>query len=263
MEWELLLRYVSPMRSLVFALVLVATSAVTAADFTGNEILIPVVTRVPGAFNSEWRTDLVITNRSETESSPVAVIYEPAGTNPSVEVTFNLAPRATVTVVDAVLELFDKQEGYGTVYLSPHNGAVTISAYARIYNVGSGAGEFGQMMQGLPIDQLSKTTWLNGVIGIRDNRTNIGIANPSSAPATFTLTWYDKNGVEKGTRTNLTVQPWEVQLINNVFSFFGATPDDGMTIKVTSNLPIYAYASVIRNDTGDAFTVIGNGPFNN
>ena len=79
MERERLLLYVSAMRSLVFVLALLAASAVTAADFTGHEIFIPVVSRVPGAFNSEWRTDLVISNRSESEASQVVVIYEPAG----------------------------------------------------------------------------------------------------------------------------------------------------------------------------------------
>lgn len=249
------------MRSLVFVLALLAGFSVTAADFSGGEIFIPVVSRVPGAFNSEWRTDLVISNRSETEGSQVVVIYEPTGSQVPVQVTFNLPARATVTVVDALLELFDKPEGYGTVWVSPTNGAVTISAYARIYNVGNQAGEFGQIMQGLPIDQLTTTAWLNGAIGIRDNRTNIGIANPSAAVATFSLTWYDKNGVQKGTLTNLKIQPWEVQLINNVFSHFGAVPDDGMTIKVSADVAIYTYASVVRNDTGDAYTVIGNGPF--
>ena len=261
MERERLLLYVSAMRSLVFVLALLAASAVTAADFTGHEIFIPVVSRVPGAFNSEWRTDLVISNRSESEASQVVVIYEPAGSPAPVQVSFQIPALATVTVADAVLELFDKQEGYGTVWVSPANGAVTISAYARIYNAGNPVGEFGQIMQGLPIDQLTKTAWLNGAIGIRDNRTNIGIGNPNSTVATFSLTWYDKNGVQKGTLTNLKIQPWEVQLINNVFSHFGVAPDEGMTIKVTADVAIYAYASVVRNDTGDAYTVIGNGPF--
>lgn len=261
MERELLLRYFFGMRSLVFVLALLAATAVTAADFSGNEIFIPVVTRVPGAFNSEWRTDLVITNRSEEEASQVVVIYEPAGNQVPVQVSFQLGPRATVTVVDALLELFDKQEGYGTVWVSPTNGAVTVAAYARIYNVGSGSGEFGQFMQGMPIDQLSRTAWLNGAIGIRDNRTNIGIANPNSSTATFSLTWYDKDGVQKGTLTNLTIPPWDVQLINNVFTHFGVPADEGMSIKVSANVAIYAYASVVRNDTGDAYTIIGNGPF--
>ena len=249
------------MRSLAFVLALLATSAVTAADFSGNEIFIPVVSRVPGAFGSEWRTDLVITNRSETEASQVFVIYEPVGSAVPIQVSFQHGARARVTVVDAVRELFDKEESYGTVYISPSNGAVAVSAYARIYNIGSAAGEFGQMMQGIPIDQLTKTAWLNGAVGIRDNRTNIGIGNPNETAATVSLTWYDKNGVQKGTRSNITIQPWEVQLMNNIFADFGVVPDEGLSIKVSANVPIYAYASVVRNDSGDAYTIIGNGPF--
>ena len=261
MERELLLRYFPGMRSLVLVLALLTASTASATDFSGNEIFIPVLTRVAGAFNSEWRTDLVIFNRHETEATQVVAIYEPAGTDGPIQVTFNLPALGTVTVVDSVLELFGKHESYGTLWLSPTNGNVTISAYARIYNIGSDAGEFGQMMQGLPIDQLSKTAWLNGAIGIRDNRTNIGIANPSNTVATYSLTWYDKAGVQKGTRTNLTIQPWDIHLINNVFANFGALADEGMSIKVSANAAIYAYASVVRNDTGDAYTIIGNGPF--
>jgi hypothetical protein len=78
---------------------------------------------------------------------------------------------------------------------------------------------------------------------------------------TFSLTWYDKNGVQKGTMNNLTIQPWEIRLINDVFTQFGAVPAEGMSIKVSADVAVYAYASIVRNDTGDAFTIIGNGPF--
>lgn len=245
----------------MLSLALFTAVTVSAADFSGNELFIPVVSRVPGAANTEWRTDLIVSNRSETDASQVFVIYEPAGSEVPIQVKLDIDPRGTVTVVDAINELFGKQESYGTLWLSPSNGAVTIAAHARIYNVGNSAGEFGQVIQGLPIDQLTKTAWINGAVGIRNNRTNLGIGNPNDSTAVFSLTWYDKTGVQRGTRTGLTVAPGEVALLNNIFLNFGVVADDGMTIKVSADRPIYAYASVVRNDTGDAYTLIGNGPF--
>jgi hypothetical protein len=35
--------------------------------------------------------------------------------------------------------------------------------------------------------------------------------------------------------------------------------DEGLTVRVTADVPVYAYASVVRNDTGDAYMVMGDG----
>lgn len=246
------------MRSLVLVLILFAAFAVTAADFSSFDLFIPVVSRVPGAFGTNWRTDIVIANRSDIPTS-VRMTYEPAGSNTRSLGTFGVVAHGTVTIPDALLEVYELTQTYGTMRLTSTNDNVTIAAHARIYNVGTAEGEFGQLVQAMPLDQLSKKVWINGVIGIRDNRTNIGVGNPNDAVAHFSLSWYNKNGVLLGTMNNLSVEPWDVLLLNDIFAFLNAPLDDGMTLRLIADVPIYAYASVVRNDTGDAYTVMGDG----
>jgi hypothetical protein len=247
------------MRSLVLVLALSAAVTASAADFAGREIFIPIVSRVPGANATHWRTDLVISNRSDVETS-VKLVYEPTGPAVPMQGTYFVPPHGTVTIPDALLEIFELSQTYGTLWLDPTNDNATIVAYARIYNVGTAEGEFGQGIQGLPIDQLGKTAWLHGLIGVRNNRSNIGVANPHNTTAHYSMTWYDKAGHNLGTRTGLTIAPWEVNLLNDIFGNLGIANDDGVSIKITSDISIYAYASIVRDDTGDAYTIMGNGP---
>ena len=249
------------MRSLVLVLVLALSTAVTASavDFSGQEIFLPVVSRVPGANATHWRTDLMISNRSDAETS-VRLIYEPSGPAAAMQATYFIPPHGTVTVPDAMLEIFELSQTYGTMRIMPVNDDASIEAHARIYNVGTAEGEFGQGIQGLPTDLLGKTVWLNGLIGLRDNRSNIGVANPHDTTAHYSMTWYDKAGHNLGTRTGLTIEPWEINLLNDIFGNLGIANDDGVSIKITADVPVYAYASIVRDDTGDAYTIMGNGP---
>lgn len=245
--------------ALVLALLLLATSTVTAADFSGLELFIPVVSRVPGANATQWRTDLVIANRGEVDTTTVKLVYEPAGASP-IQSSVTIPPRGSVTIPDVLMERFGRDQSYGTLWLGTLDEDAPIVAHARIYNVGNSNGEFGQLIQAVPISQLTKNVWLNGIIGIRGNRTNLGIANPNSGVAKYTLRWYDKSGNLQGTIANQTVDPWEVKLLNDIFLQLHSAPDEGVSIHITADMPIYAYASVVRNDsTGDAYTIMGDG----
>jgi hypothetical protein len=97
------------------------------------------------------------------------------------------------------------------------------------------------------------------LFGIRNNRANLGIANPNNEVAKFTLSWYDKSGNEQGRRTNIFVQPWDVLLMNDIFGTLSTAPDEGVSFLLVADRPIYGYASIVRNDTGDAYTIMGDG----
>jgi hypothetical protein len=246
------------MRSLVLALSLLAASTVLATDFSGLEVVIPVVSRVAGANGTQWKTDVVVSNRSDVAATTVRMIYNPVG-HPPLQSLFTLAPHGSFTMVDVILDRYGRQEGYGTIWLGSSTDEAKITAHARIYNTGNPAGEFGQLVQGMPYDKLTKTVWISGVIGIRNNRANLGIANPNNEIAKFTLSWYDKSGNEQGRRTNIFVQPWEVLLMNDIFSVLRSSPDEGVAFLLEADRPIYGYASIVRNDTGDAYTIMGDG----
>jgi hypothetical protein len=251
------------MRNVVAALVLLTAAATatnaSAYDFSGNEIFLPVVSRVAGANNTQWRTDLVVSNRNQNLATEVSMFFFQYPNGEAIQHRFTLEPMQTVTMPDVVLNAFNFQQRAGTIWMGATNDAVEIAAHARIYNTGNAAGEFGQVIHGLPPESLSKNVWLHGLTGINGNRTNVGIANPSNTRALFSLTWYDKNGESHGS-VNLGIDPWQVLLINDIFTYVGQPADEGMTLRVKSSTnPLYAYASIVRNDTGDAYTIIGNG----
>jgi len=132
-----------------------------------------------------------------------------------------------------------------------------ITARARIYNIGSSQGEYGQTVQGVPLSKLSSKVVIQGLTNMDGNRTNVGIANPGSEPAFAFVTLYDLGGESHGGFSVL-VQPRSVLTINNFIDQFGAY--DGALVSVSSNVPVYAYGSVIRGDTGDSDFVSGVGP---
>jgi hypothetical protein len=164
----------------LFVTLLLACSAY-AVDFSGVELFVPIAARTPGANETRWRTDLVLSSRNETEETSVSIIYQATGGTP-IQSQVTLTPRQTVTVVDILSESFNREQSYGTLWLGSSNANVKIAAHARIYNTGNAAGEFGQIVQALPIEQLGRKAWLQGLIGIRGNRTNIGVANPNNTP---------------------------------------------------------------------------------
>ncbi|HEX7831838.1 MAG TPA: hypothetical protein VF787_19435 [Thermoanaerobaculia bacterium] len=247
------------MRNVVAALALLTAFSASAYDFSGNEIFLPVVSRVAGANNTQWRTDLVVSSRDQNTPTEVSMFFFPYPSGEGIQHRFTLEPLQTVTMPDVVLNTFGLTQRAGTIWLGAVNESVEIAANARIYNTGNSAGEFGQVIHGLPPESLSKTSFLHGLTGINGNRTNVGIANPSNTRALFSLTWYDKHGESHGS-VSLGIDPWQVLLINDIFTYVGQPADEGMTLRVrSSNNALYAYASIVRNDTGDAYTIIGNG----
>ncbi|HET8796922.1 MAG TPA: hypothetical protein VFO89_04510 [Thermoanaerobaculia bacterium] len=247
------------MRYVVAALAFLLTVSASAYDFSGNQIFVPIVSRVPGANGTQWRTDLTITNRSETFPTEVSMFFFPAGGGTPIQHKFDLDPLQTITKKDIVFGTFGILQRAGTIWMGAANDSVTLAAHARIYNTGNAAGEFGQVVHGMPPDKLPRVVWLSGLTGIDGNRTNVGIGNPNNTPAFFSITWYDKDGEVRGS-VQLAVGPWDVMLINDIFSYLGLPHDEGLTLRIRSSTHlIYAYASVVRNDTGDAYTITGSG----
>lgn len=244
--------------SLFLALLILTAPAALGADFSGSEVFIPIVSHAEGLNGTKWRTDLVISSRDPWKATEVAMIFKPAGPGEAVQARASLGPLETVTFHDFVGTRLGLQSVFGTLWIGTADDTTRISAHARIYNVGNAAGEFGQVVQGMPVDQLPSEPWLHGLTGIDGNRTNVGIANPNNEPAILSMTWYDRAGESHGS-VPLAVDPWQVLLLNDIFGQTGAAPGEGMTLKFRSNVPIYVYGSVVRNDTGDAYTLVGSG----
>jgi len=243
------------LRTLLLLLAVALTGSVHAADLAGANLLIPIAGRTGGAFGSQWQTDLVITNLDK-DPVPVALTFYGAG-GERVSMTTTLWGYGTMTLDDVLFEAFHMPAATGMIRVSSTREGARVTARATVVNRRD-TGEFGQGVQGVPVDGLATEHVLSGIASSDARRTNLGIANPWALPASVTLTLHDTAGQELGTLHRL-VPAFEVLQINDAFAAFGAAPSSEASVRVTSQVGVYAYASIVRNDSGDAVFVPGTG----
>jgi hypothetical protein len=248
------------LRKLAFfaGLVLSTVAPAQAIEFAGREVVLPVVARGPGAAGSIWQTDIVITNVStRQEQIDVAMSFR-QGSSSSHLFTGQLAPRESLVFRDVLAETFGLESAHGYARIWTNFPNARLVAYARIYNVGSSAGEYGQNAVALEWSKMSRKSYLTGLSGVGGNRTNIGITNPSSVDVDAFVSIFERSGeMRAGIAT--TVAGESVLQINDAFAYFGLAPFDGATVQITTSKDVYAWASVARSDSGDASFITATG----
>jgi hypothetical protein len=238
------------MRAALFLFLLGLATLAEGSDFVGSDLLIPIAGRTSGAHGSKWQTDILITNTSRTPTiEPVTIVFRRDGAPDGVFSTA-IDSRATLILRDAVRATFGQDDGVGTIRILASDTAA-LSARARIYNIASQSGEFGLTVQAVAVSELPREAWLPGLNGLGHNRTNVGIANGTAVDAVAVLTLWDRNG-EMRRGITLEIPGGESLVLNDVFSHLGSEPLDGATIHVVASQPFYAWASIVRSDSGDA-----------
>ena len=221
-----------------------------------SNVLIPIAGRTAGAYGSEWRTDLVITNL-EPQAAPVILTFYASASDRSFLST-TLPGSGTLVLEDVLRTTFLRDSGMGMLRVSSARQSARFIARAYIYNRGDGQGEYGQGVTAVPLDALTGDHVLSGVTAMNGRRTNIGVANPWLVPATLILTLHGRDGEILGTLYR-TVPSSEVLQLNDAFAAFGVAPVAEASIRVQANVGVYAYASIVRADSGDAVFVPGSG----
>jgi hypothetical protein len=222
-----------------------------------GEILIPAVYRGAGANDTLWRTEIVVSNVTE---GPLAGVVPVTVTlhrdNTAQDLVLHLSPMEVLAIPDAVHAWFGIENGGGIVRVTWDGDQTRILARARVYNVGE-HGEYGQSIPGLDTWRLVSTHYLPGLSGIDGNRTNVGVSNPTTADALVWIELIDTSGRSRGSfATGIPARSY--RQFNDIFSYFQAGPLNAAMVRVAStNVPVYAYASIVRNDTGDATFVAG------
>jgi len=249
-------------RYVFFALLIVVLAAPAFAIRTnGSTVIVPVIGRFPGGFGSQWRTDLFIHNPYEPGQEVTMNFYVTGGS--LITRTATVGKYSTLVYRDVVLNLFGLSNAAGmleVVTLPPENSGVEVRA--RIFNAGSSAGEFGQSLPGIAKEWLRAQAQLSGLSGLNNNRLNVGVANPNDVAVTVTMYVADKDNNGIGGRT-FPVPAHQYVPVNDVFTSLGIAPREDVTIEFSTGnpeLPIYGYASEVRNDSGDAIFVFGTSP---
>lgn len=247
---------------LVFS-ILALLAPLFAADATGlagNEVIIPVVGRTPGAAGSQWRTDLVVANVSmRPVSRPVTITFHPADGSLAQTLDFDLQPRASRLFPD-IVATFGLEQGAGLLRVTSTDAGARLVARARVYNAGSPSGEFGQNVPGKRPADLQTRHSLPGVTGVDGSRTNIGISNPHDSELGFWFNLFDASGELRITFGFTYVAPRTVHQINDVFAWAGVAPFEGALVEISTTAPAYVWASVVRGDSGDAVFIPGVAP---
>jgi hypothetical protein len=242
--------------SFLVALILVLAPAAFAADTAGNAIFVPVVSRTPGALGSEWRTDLVISNVSRRSVTvPFTVTFTPNDGSPGTSMHGEIGPRTSRTFTDVVNIGFGRAVAAGVVHVTSSSPDARLTARARIYNVASVNGEFGQHVPGARVSDLQREHHLNGLTGVDGNRTNVGISNPWNTEISFWISVFKDEGDLQFAAGWWTLAPRQVLQINDVFAWIGKAPFANATIEITTSQPAFVYASVVRADSGDPIFV--------
>ncbi|HEY0592646.1 MAG TPA: hypothetical protein VGF40_12825 [Thermoanaerobaculia bacterium] len=239
-----------PLLALLLAISVMPPGA-AAADTTAT-IFVPVVSRTPGAFGSEWRTDLVISNISKSPVPvPFTITFTTNDGSPPASMSGSIASRTSYTFRDIVNIGFGKSTAVGVVHVTSSGGIERLDARARIYNTASPVGEFGQTVPGSRVFDLLLEHHLAGLAGIDGTRTNVGISNPWETEITFSIDVFDGEGNLEFSSAGWRVGPRQVLQVNDLFAWIGKPAFANATAEIATSRPAYVYASLVRSDSGD------------
>ena len=243
---------------------LLAGGAATAADAPGAEqsvaadgytCIVAGIASKEGAQGTFWKSMLSVTNFSGFSVDLVMIYRYDGGT---VTRNHTIGMYETVAWDNVATSLFGVS--------GPSSGAVEVQASSRVvvqartYN-DTPDGTFGQYLPGVSrLEMLDEAVW--GLLGQLRNtsgfRTNVGFVNLGTTDCEVKVMLRDETGTQIGYNVWDTVPAGEWMQINDIFSeALGGSADLAYaTIEVhTSGCTVWAYASVVDNDSGDATTI--------
>ncbi|HUJ14465.1 MAG TPA: hypothetical protein VLV86_05135 [Vicinamibacterales bacterium] len=259
-------------------------AAIAPAAFASFAVDLPIVTRAQGA-TTTFYTAIDVTNQS-TAATDVTFEYLSADltVNASGTLVSNLAPHVNFHQDDLIQYLGDQgyissdkvASTFGTLLLTFTNPSFTTgneaSASARIWNyLNSGQRpSIGLAYRAIPL-RLNGSHTVTSVIqdtsattGGPSVVTNMGLENigiddagsVSSTPVTIQLTFYDgSSGTQIGPQPSITLQPGQVNQINNVWGTYGLPTSTNNVIVVATETAgtaqIRGYVSLKDTATND------------
>ncbi len=217
--------------------------------------LVAGVAHATGRLGSQWRSNLCVTNASESTAHLTITYRHGSG---AVSEEYSLGANRSREWVDVAASLFGMSgASAGSVEVASD---VPVIVTARTYNQSS-AGTFGQYLPGADAGQSLASGQLGVLPQIKNTtafRTNVGFVNLGTSPCTVRVRLYSASGLQLGSPVSLSANPGEWNQVNDVYDEAGAGSSNlGMaTVEVVSgDGPIWAYASVVDNTSNDPTTV--------
>lgn len=211
-----------------------------------------------GGYQTNWRTDVSILN-SFNEEANVKVYFLESGMDKSAEnisrqpKEIKISPGSQLKIDDILFSLFGIEQGSGALLFSSEKKLKIIS---RTYNQLPDK-EYGQFIPGFSSEEAKEKQILTGAISSQYFRTNFGILNPSKEKsANINLKFLSKDGILIK-EVNLNLDPWVHVQYNEIFSFFGLTPQEDVTLLINSSIPVFCYLSIVDNISSDPIFIPG------
>ncbi|NOZ93820.1 MAG: hypothetical protein GXP47_03635 [Acidobacteria bacterium] len=241
----------------LFVGVLLASPA-SAFNIDSDQVVVPVIAHLPGLNGTQWRTDLWIQN-VYSNPADLTLTYYPSGGEP-LTATVHLDSYRGAHLHDVVLETFGLDNSKGMLVVS--SAQYDVEVRARIYNTGNACGEFGQAVPGLPLGRLSRQGLLSGVSTAAGSRLSLGFANPTDHTIDISVLVYDAVTNDQIANESVEVGAHQLVQLDKLAERWNLPALDIITIRANCRDEdvVYAYASVVRNDTGDATFIFGTAP---
>jgi len=254
-------RKVGPLPAMVAAAVILGSllaAPARAIQITSTEVVVPVAAHLPGLEGTQWRTDVWIVN-PYSDTSQVTVTYYPEAGG-TLTVTRQVEGYRGLSFRDIVLETFGLDRSKGMLIVASDASALEVRA--RIYNTGNACGEFGQAIPGIPLDRLGRQGFLSGVSTAAGTRLSFGLANPTDETLEIQVHVDDMDTGEQVYLDPITLGPHQLLQLDRVADLWDLPERDSLVIAThtSGEARYYAYASVVRNDTGDATFLFGTAP---
>jgi len=234
---------------------LVAVTGALEAGVPATDLFVPSVARAAGANGSQWYSTVWIHNPG-TRPSQVTISYlarNQANTNP-LSLTVTVDPGETLKFGDVFLDAFGLSSAVGALRFTSSRKIVVA---ARTFNL-TGAGPAdsqGQFMAGMPSVlalEEGESTSIPGITQPADGsfRCNFGLVEASGGTPEVRVTLYDRDGVERASRT-YTLSPYEPVQFNLSHLASDLSVDGGrLEVEVISGPGrVLSYASMVGNGT--------------
>jgi predicted GH43/DUF377 family glycosyl hydrolase len=222
--------------------------------------VVPAAGYAAGAEGSFYRTDLDLSNRSDS-----AVEYElwwlPRGEDNAEHVVserFTLAVGRSVRYANVLAEVFGLEpDALGAVAIGADS--PELLAMARIYTQpeAESAGTYGQAMPAIGPDGMIHSGERRRILfGTEhaDMRTNIGCQNWGGASTPVQYELFDSEGTSLDS-SFMVLEPWSNQQLNRIFDGFQPVLGYVEVWTPAPNHLFYCYGSVLDNETNDPTTI--------
>ncbi|MGK2857654.1 MAG: DUF4394 domain-containing protein [Thermoanaerobaculia bacterium] len=222
---------------------------------------VPIVGAATGLNGSSFRSDLILTNSSAFSATARIDFYQSssvAGSGITSTLNVMLAPGEQKIYRDIVRSQFNSDPGTGSLRVSASR---PIAVLANIYNDQRpvGRGTFGQIIRASEASERQTSGFLPGLSNIPAStaaglRTNVGFFNPGAVDSEITMIAKSSLGATLATATRIIPALSHQQVgLSEIFPLLLAT--DEVYVSYTATSPIFVYASVVDNTSGDGMYI--------